>query len=339
MTFPDFDHFAELAKQGNFVPVYQELVAYLDTPVSAWYRVCSDRPYNFLLESVEGGESIGRYSFLGCDPLWVMEARGNQTTQTYRDGQEKVFTGDPFKVLADGLESFHPVKLPELPPGIGGLFGFWGYELINWIEPKVTIYPITEDDLPDGIWMQIDSLLVFDQVKRKIWAIAYADLREPDVDLKSAYQEACDRVQQLVKRLDQPVGDRSKSLNWNSKGNGKVEISSNFTKDEYCNAVEKSKQHIKAGDIFQVVISQRLSTEYTGDPFNLYRSLRLVNPSPYMSYFNFKDWQIVGSSPEIMVKADNDPDGGGKIATVRPIAGTRKRGKTPQEELALEQDL
>ncbi len=339
MTFPDFDQFSVLAQHGNFVPVYQELVADLDTPVSAWYRVCSDRPYNFLLESVEGGESLGRYSFLGCDPLWVMEARGDQTTQTYRDGQEKTFTGDPFKVLAEGLESFNPVKLPELPPGIGGLFGFWGYELINWIEPKVTIYPITENDLPDGLWMQIDSLLIFDQVKRKIWAIAYADLREPGVDLNAAYDSACDRVNQLVKRLEQPVSDRSRSLNWNSKGNGHVQISSNFTKEAYCNAVEKSKQHIKAGDIFQVVISQQLSTEYTGDPFNLYRSLRLVNPSPYMSYFNFKDWQIVGSSPEIMVKADNDPDGNGKIATVRPIAGTRKRGKTPQEELALEQDL
>jgi anthranilate synthase component I len=339
MTFPDFDQFSALAQHGNFVPVYQELVADLDTPVSAWYRVCSDRPYNFLLESVEGGESLGRYSFLGCDPLWVMEARGEQTTQTYRDGQEKTFTGDPFKVLAEGLESFNPVKLPELPPGIGGLFGFWGYELINWIEPKVTIYPIADHDLPDGLWMQIDSLLVFDQVKRKIWAIAYADLREPSVDLKAAYDSACDRVKQLVTRLEQPISDRSRSLNWNSKGNTNVKISSNFTKEDYCNAVEKSKQHIKAGDIFQVVIAQQLSTEYTGDPFNLYRSLRLVNPSPYMSYFNFKDWQIVGSSPEIMVKADNDPDGDGKIATVRPIAGTRKRGKTPQEELALERDL
>ena len=339
MTFPDFDQFSTLAQTGNFVPVYQELVADLDTPVSAWYRVCSDRPYNFLLESVEGGESLGRYSFLGCDPLWVMEARGNTTTQTDRNGQQKVFTGDPFKTLSDCLSTFQPVKLPELPPAIGGLFGFWGYELINWIEPKVTIYPITDADLPDGIWMQIDSLLIFDQVKRKIWAIAYADLREPGTDLKSAYTNACDRVKTLVQRLDQPVSDRVRQLNWNSTGNTDRPIVSNFTKEDYCNAVKKSKQHITAGDIFQVVISQKLSTEYQGDAFDLYRSLRLVNPSPYMSYFNFKDWQIVGSSPEIMVKADNDPDGSGLVATVRPIAGTRKRGKTPEEEIELEKDL
>ncbi|MBD2329007.1 anthranilate synthase component I [Alkalinema sp. FACHB-956] len=343
MIFPDFNQFSKLAQQGNFVPVYQEWVADLDTPVSAWYRVCSDRPYNFLLESVEGGETVGRYSFLGCDPLWIMEARGDRTVQTYRDGSQHEFTGDPFIALANGLADFHPVKLPELPPGIGGLFGFWGYELINWIEPTVTIYPPQEGDLPDGLWMQIDNLLIFDQVKRKVWAIAYADLRDPNTDLQTAYAKACDRVKELVRKLESPITDRAKRFDWkpnNARSNAQeIAITSNFTKENFCQAVEKAKGHIKAGDIFQVVISQRLSTEYAGDPFNLYRSLRLVNPSPYMSYFNFGDWQIIGSSPEIMVKAENAPEGDRKIATVRPIAGTRKRGKTPQEELALEQDL
>ncbi len=337
MTFPAFDQFCELAQQGNFIPVYQELVADLDTPVSAWYRVCRDRPYNFLLESVEGGESIGRYSFLGCDPLWVMEARGDRTTQTYRTGEVNTFEGDPFKTLADALAPVHPVKLEELPPGIGGLFGFWGYELINWIEPKVTIYPIQDTDLPDGLWMQIDSLLIFDQVKRKVWAIAYADVRSGD--LAGAYKMACDRVTHLVNKFQTPIDATAKQFNWNSQPQGELKIDSNFTQEAYCNAVEKSKAHIKAGDIFQVVISQRFSTEFVGDPFHLYRSLRLVNPSPYMSYFNFKDWQIVGSSPEIMVKADHAPDGKGKIATVRPIAGTRKRGKNEAEDVALEKDL
>jgi anthranilate synthase component 1 len=337
MTFPAFDEFCELATQGNFVPVYQELVADLDTPVSAWYRVCRDRPYNFLLESVEGGESIGRYSFLGCDPLWIMEARGNTTTQTYRTGEVNVFEGDPFKALSDCLAPVRPVKVPELPSGIGGLFGFWGYELINWIEPKVTIHPITSDDLPDGLWMQIDSLLIFDQVKRKVWAIAYADLR--DGDLKSAYESACDRVSKLVTKFQSPLSDDAKQFHWNSQPTGELSIESNFTRASYCEAVEKSKAHIKAGDVFQVVISQRFSTEFKGDPFHLYRSLRLVNPSPYMAYFNFKDWQIVGSSPEVMVRADHTSDGNSKIATVRPIAGTRKRGKNEAEDLALEKDL
>ena len=176
MIFPDLSQFSQLAKQGNFVPVYQEWIADLDTPVSAWYRVCKDQPYNFLLESVEGGEKIGRYSFLGCDPLWILEAKGDRTTQTYRDGTVKTFEGDPFDALDNCLQPYQPVKLSQLPSGIGGLFGFWGYELIQWIEPRVAVYSATENDLPDGLWMQVDNLLIFDQVKRKIWAIAYADL-------------------------------------------------------------------------------------------------------------------------------------------------------------------
>jgi anthranilate synthase component I len=345
MIFPDFQTFAELATQGNFVPVYQEWVADLDTPVSAWYRVCAGHPYNFLLESVEGGETIGRYSFLGCDPLWVMEARGDRTTQTYRDGQQHQFTGDPFHALTAALAPFQPVKLPELPPGIGGLFGFWGYELIQWIEPTVTVHPAKNGDLPDGLWMQIDQLLIFDQVKRKVWAIAYADLRDPEVDLQTAYDAACDRVQQLVKKLQSPLSDSATRLDWNPPTPYKpsppsVAFTSNFTQDSFCTAVDQAKEHIRAGDIFQVVISQQLSTEYQGDPFNLYRSLRLINPSPYMSYFNFNGWQIIGSSPEIMVKVENAADPTApKVAIVRPIAGTRKRGKSPQEELALAQDL
>ena len=194
MIFPDFSEFSHLATQGNFIPVYQEWVADLDTPVSAWYKVCAGQPYNFLLESVEGGERLGRYSFLGCDPLWVLSARGDVTTQTHRDGRIETFTGDPFAILADCLKSFEPVKLPQLPAGIGGLFGFWGYELIQPIEPRVPIYPGEDSDLPDGLWMQVDRLFVFDQVKRKIWAIAYADLRDPNVDIAEAYQKAVDAV-------------------------------------------------------------------------------------------------------------------------------------------------
>jgi anthranilate synthase component 1 len=343
MIFPDFSQFSQLAQQGNFIPVYQEWVADLDTPVSAWYRVCAGQPYSFLLESVEGGETLARYSFLGCDPLWILEARGNKTTQTHRDGSQKVFEGDPFETLSQCITPFQPVKLPQLPPGIGGLFGFWGYELINWIEPRVPIYPATETDLPDGLWMQVDQVLIFDQVKRKIWAVAYADLRDPNVDPLEAYQQACDRVTQLVHKLQSPLSEQATLLSWNSPESGNrdqiASLTSNTTKEDFCANVETAKAHIKAGDIFQVVISQRLSAEYDGDPFGLYRSLRLINPSPYMAYFNFGDWQIIGSSPEVMVKAERLEPGAPKIATVRPIAGTRRRGKTPQEDDALAHDL
>jgi anthranilate synthase component 1 len=350
MIFPDFAEFQELALQGNFVPVYQEWVADLDTPVSAWYKVCAGQPYSFLLESVEGGEKLARYSLLGCDPLWTLAARGNRTTQTHRDGSEVVFEGDPFAALSKCLEPFVPVKLPQLPPGIGGLFGFWGYELINWIEQRVPIHAQDDRNIPDGLWMQIDHLLIFDQVKRKIWAVAYADLRNVETrnfaSLQAAYQQACDRVTQMVNKLSLPLSPQNTILEWTPPGSrgaserpsgGAGEYTSNFTREEFCAQVEKAKHYIKAGDIFQVVISQRLSTEYTGDPFALYRSLRQINPSPYMSYFHFNDWQIIGSSPEVMVKAERDADD--IIATVRPIAGTRPRGKTTQEDAALSADL
>ncbi len=343
MIFPDFPQFLGLAQQGNFVPVYQEWVADLDTPVSAWYKVCAGQPYSFLLESVEGGETVGRYSLLGCDPLWILEARGNHTTQRHRNGSVSKFEGDPFTALAQCLKPFHPVKLPQLPPGIGGLFGFWGYELIRWIEPRVPIHADTEaeTDLPDGLWMQVDQLLIFDQVKRKIWAIAYADLRDPQVDLKQAYEQARDRVTQLVSKLQLPLSSQNTVLEWTPPAAGndpELIYTSNTSREHFCSNVQKAKAHIQAGDIFQVVLSQRLSAEYTGDPFALYRSLRLINPSPYMAYFHFNDWQIIGSSPEVMVKAELNPTGS-TVATVRPIAGTRRRGKTPQEDAALAEDL
>jgi len=360
MIFPTFDEFSTLARQGNFIPVYQEWVADLDTPVSAWYRVCAGQPYSFLLESVEGGEQLGRYSLLGCDPLWTLAARGDRTTQTHRDGSTQVFEGDPFTILANCLEPYRPVKLPQLPPGIGGLFGFWGYELIHWIEPRVPIYPITADDLPDGLWMQVDHLLIFDQVKRKIWAIAYADLRDPSTDLAQAYQQACDRVTRLVHKLQSPFSEQARLLEWTSPEN-RVEaptnqtpppstaplpqrptptFTSNTAQPQFCTNVETAKDHIQAGDIFQVVLSQRLSAEYTGDPFALYRSLRQINPSPYMAYFHFGDWQIIGSSPEVMVKAERAADPTAPmVATVRPIAGTRRRGKTVLEDTALATEL
>ncbi len=341
MIFPSFEQFAQLAQKGNFIPVYREWVADLDTPVSAWYRVCANQPYSFLLESVEGGERVGRYSFVGCDPLWVLESRGDRTTQTHRDGTVTTFTGNPFDIVADCLKPYHPVKLPQLPSGIGGLFGFWGYELIRWIEPRVPVHSGTETELPDGLWMQIDNLLIFDQVKRKVYAIAYADLRE-ETNLEAAYSKACDRADQLVKQLQSPL-DRA-LLGLASQPSvvqaPPVPFQSNVTQAQFCANVVKAKDYIKAGDIFQVVLSQRLSVEYTGDPFLLYRSLRLINPSPYMAFMNFRDWQLIGSSPEVMVKAERQPDADAPLlATVRPIAGTRPRGKTFAEDQAFEEDL
>ena len=240
MIFPDFSQFSELATLGNFVPVYQEWVADLDTPVSAWYKVCAQQPYSFLLESVEGGENIGRYSFLGCDPLWILENKGEFTTQTHRDGSTETFTGDPFVTLTQCIKSFHPVKLPQLPPGIGGLFGFWGYELIQWMEKRVPIHPATETDLPDGLWMQIDQLLIFDQVKRKIWAISYADLRDPTVDLQQAYKEAKSPVTALISELQSPLDSKNTVLDWTppQSSSQPLEYTSNISEADFCANVQ-----------------------------------------------------------------------------------------------------
>lgn len=340
MICPDFSQFCQLSQEGNFIPVYQEWVADLETPVSAWYKVCAGQPYSFLLESVEGGENVGRYSLLSCDPLWVLSARDNSATQIHRDGSINVFEGNPFEALANCLQSIKPVKLPQLPPGIGGLFGFWGYELIRWIEPRVPVYPVGERDLPDGVWMQVDNLIIFDQVKRKIWAIAYTDLRDATVDLAEAYQAAGNRVQALVHKLQLPLSGRDTVLEWRPPDttSQKLAYTSNTEAAQFCANVQKAKDYIRAGDIFQVVISQRLAAEYKGDPFALYRSLRLINPSPYMAYFNFGDWQIIGSSPEVMVKANRLPSGGLQ-AILRPIAGTRRRGKNDREDESLAGEL
>jgi anthranilate synthase component 1 len=339
MIFPDFDDFRDLAGLGNFVPVYQEGIADLETPVSAWYKVCASQPYSFLLESVEGGEKLGRYSFLGCDPAWVLETRGDIHTRTFRDGSSERFSGDPFEILTRCLEPIKPVKLSRLPARIGGLFGFSGYELIHRIEPRVPVHESGEEDLPDGVWMQIDNLIIFDQVRRKIWAIAYADLREEKGNLEAIYHEACDRVTKLVLKLQLPLPIDAKTLEMFPSGRaGQLAPESNTTRERFRENVLKAKNYIGAGDIFQVVLSQRLNAMYCGYPFELYRSLRLINPSPYMAFFQFKDWQIIGSSPEVMVKAERLESGKMK-ATLRPIAGTRRRGATEAEDEALAGEL
>lgn len=327
-----YQFFLQIADRGNFIPIFREFVADLDTPVGAWYRVCQGAPYNFLLESVEGGERLGRYSLLGCDPLWRLESYGDRTVQIHRDGSRREWQGNPFHHLAQCLADIQPVHLPQLPPSIAGVVGFWGYELIQWIEPRVPVHPAA--GLPDGLWMQFDRVLVFDQVKRKIWVIVYADTR--GVSPQVAYDRALARLEETLEKLHKPLTDRYDLVL--TPAAPPLTYSSNFTETDFTRAVAKAKEYIRRGDIFQVVLSQRLSTPFTGDPFRLYRALRLINPSPYMAYLQFGDWQLIGSSPEVMVKVESD-NNCQRVALVRPIAGTRKRGATPEEDQALAQEL
>lgn len=252
---------------------------------------------------------------LGCDPLWVLTAWGDRCEQVFRDGTRRVWQGSPFAVIPQCLAPYQPVTLPELPPGLGGLFGFWGYELIRWLEPTVPV--VTQGELPDGCWLQMDHLLVFDQVRRQIWVVAYGDTRQTDV--RTAYEQAQGKVQELIARLEKPLPPEVTRLVWQPNART-LDLHSDTTPEAFQAAVRQAKDYIHRGDIFQVVLSQELRTPYSGDPFLLYRSLRLVNPSPYMAFFQFGDWQLVGSSPEVMVKTE------GRLVTVRPIAGTRPRG-------------
>nr|WP_245395554.1 anthranilate synthase component I [Anthocerotibacter panamensis] len=329
----DFSRFCALANEGNFIPLYRELLADLETPVSSWVRVCHQRRYSFLLESIEGGERIGRYSFLGADPLWTLVHRGGRSEQRFRTGEVKTHSGDPWQTLQNCLADYQPVPLPELPPALGGLFGFWGYELVQWIEPRVPVYS-DPDGLPDGMWMQVDQLLVFDQVKRKLWAVVWVDTREGD--LHPVFDKGHARLDHLVDQLRSPLVESWPVLDWQGSAE-RPTFTSNLTQAEFEQGVRKAQEYILAGDIFQVVLSQRLHVPYPQDPFTLYRALRVINPSPFMAFFNFGDFQIIGSSPEIMVKLEHKE--GHARATVRPIAGTRRRGKTPAEDNALAADL
>lgn len=325
------------SNQGSsFEPIWRRWPADLETPLSTWLKVGHSRPYGFLLESVEGGEQLGRWSFVASDPLWVLTSRGGNSSLDHRDGSSSKLQGNPFELLRELLLPYHSTPIPGLPP-VGQLFGFWSYELIQWIEPSVPVHPRGPDDLPDGCWMFCDSLLVFDQVRRQITAISYANLCD-GVDSSQAKAEASERLEALEQRLNQPLPAGISPLQWRDQSADQLPITSNTTKAAFEAAVAKAEEHILAGDVFQLVLSQRLEAEVQRDPFELYRSLRMVNPSPYMGFFAFNGWYLIGSSPEVMVKADPQADGAVK-ATVRPIAGTRRRGATESDDLALEQEL
>ena len=320
----------------NFEPLWRRWPADLDTPLSTWLKVGHGRPYGVLLESVEGGEHLGRWSFVASDPLWVLSVRGDQAWLEHRDGRRETLQGDPFELLRQRLAPYQSAQVPGLPP-VGQLFGFWGYELINWVEPSVPVHPRSDDDRPDGCWMFCDTLLVFGQVRRQVTAVAYAD-HSQNSDPAAARAAAEGRLDALETQLQQPLPAGLTPLAWKEQDAQALKVVSNTTQSAFENAVRQARDHIGAGDVFQLVLSQRLEAEVSHDPFDLYRSLRMVNPSPYMGFFSFNGWHLIGSSPEVMVKADPQDDGR-VVASLRPIAGTRRRGSTAAEDQALEAEL
>ena len=339
MLSPDRNAFVEAAESGStLIPVACSWPADLETPLTTWLKVGEGHPPGVLLESVEGGETLGRWSVVACDPLWTLSARGDRLERTCRDARIDSFAGNPFDHLRRCLEPYRPATLPGLPP-LGQLYGMWGYELIHWIEPSVPVHPPVSAGPPDGLWMLMDSILIFDQVKRLITAVAYGDLSgewgSADTPAQ-AWESAMARINGLRERMAAPLPP-VRPLNWRPDRGATPSTTSNRTREDFHQAVERAREHIAAGDAFQLVVSQRLSADVSHPPLDLYRSLRMINPSPYMAFFDFGDWQLIGSSPEVMVKAE--PDQGGIRTVLRPIAGTRPRGGNAMEDRGFEADL
>ncbi len=332
------DSFLKAYNEGkNFIPITQTWPADLETPLSTWLKLSEHDSHGVFLESVEGGESLGRWSIVATKPLWEAVCYGEEIVKTWNNGTIEKFQGDPFNILKAWTKEYKSHSLEEFP-SIGQLYGSWGYELINRIEPSVGINKIGPTDIPYGSWMFFDRLVVFDQIKRCITAIVYADTSSlEEFSIEEIYQNSINKINE-IRDLMRVSLKQTEFLNWTENENLDIEITSNWKKKEFEDAVLSAKEYIRRGDIFQIVLSQRFQTKVNINPFNLYRSLRMVNPSPYMAFFDFGSWYLIGSSPEVMVKAEKNKDKK-IVASLRPIAGTRPRGKDNQHDLELEQDL
>ncbi len=319
--------FQALAAQGyNRIPLMREVLADLDTPLST-YLILANGPYSYLFESVQGGENWGRYSFIGLPCREVVRIHG-KCVQRFNQGQlqEEITVADPLAWIETFAQRFVVPPLAELPRFNGGLVGYFGYDTIRYIEPKLAHTSKPDPlNLPDILLMVSEELVAFDNLRGKLYLIVHADPQQ-----ENAYNKAQARIDQLIGLLDcsTPRHVTRQRITVNE-----ADFVSGFTQQGFETAVTKIKKYISAGDVMQVVLSQRLSLPFTARPIDLYRALRGVNPSPYMFYMDLADFHIAGSSPEILVRVE------GKEVTVRPLAGTRPRGKTASEDLALEKEL
>lgn len=329
MLHPSFDEFLRKTKEGNLIPVYREILADMETPVSAFLKI--DRgEYAFLLESVEGGEKWGRYSFLSCNPGLVFKAKGT-TVEVITDAGIRPHTvdNDVLESLKAILTQYRPVRTDDLPRFYGGMVGFLAYDVVRQFE---RIPAMTKDDLdlPDALFLLPDTLLIFDNLSHRIKVVSNVFVSETAPSrLREAYDDAARKIDEIVEALRRPLDVRHTG----GRGAEKLQLSSSMSHAEFIQAVHRAQEYVRAGDVVQAVISQRLSTKTTADPFDIYRALRIVNPSPYMYYLRLSDFQVVGSSPEVLVRLEE-----GRI-DLRPIAGTRPRGRNDVQDLAMEQEL
>jgi anthranilate synthase component I len=325
MYHPDKKEFVRLAAQGNVIPVYRELLADLDTPISAFLKVDSGE-YSYLLESVEGGENVGRYSFLGSSPSVIITSRGKEVTFT-KDGKAETFkTSDPINEVKKYMSKFNFVPVKGLPRFSGGLVGYIGYDMVRFIEDIPDDNP-DSIDMADMMLMLTDTIVIFDHVDHKIKVVSNCIVEGGDPG--EIYEKACVKVDRIIESLKKPAfsGDGA------PRETADKTCDTNFTEEDFCEAVKKAKEYISAGDIIQVVLSQRITRRTSADPFLVYRALRSVNPSPYMYYVKDGEKMIIGTSPEILVRCEE-----GNV-TARPIAGTRKRSEDAQADIELEEEL
>jgi anthranilate synthase component 1 len=328
MLIPDFQEFSRLAQDATLVPVAKTVAADLRTPVSAFLNIAAEEPDAFLLESVEGGEKVGRYTFLGARPYMVLRAYGASITLE-RNGHKQELEGNVFKILEGLLHEHKPAFVPGLPPFTAGAVGFLAHDAVRQLE---RLPAVAKDDLklPDAVLMFFDRLLAFDHVRHEIYIMAAADVRRQSPE--KAYQQAQDDMAKIEEQLVAPLPRRF--LRPSKPKNGNLKINISVSKQKFIRTVERIKDYIVAGDVFQTVPSLRLETRPGVQPFNMYRALRRVNPSPYMYFLRMgKEMSILGSSPEMLVRVT------GRRLEYRPIAGTRKRGRDEVEDLKLEQEL
>ncbi|HEX7071866.1 MAG TPA: anthranilate synthase component I, partial [Rhodothermales bacterium] len=341
LTAADFKTIANRERaQGTerfIVPVHRRLSADLLTPVSAFLALRTNSRYPMLLESVEGGEKLGRYSFILKNPYRVVTARdrdvrveangrAEELPVRAHGGNGRACSANVFDVLQSHLDSYREVRLPDLPRLTGGAVGFLGYDAVRLLE-RLPEAPPDELGLPDAIWGFYDTVVAFDHVKHQLILIRNAFI-DPETDLDAAYAAAAEGIDALERELREHTFEKPAPISIADR-----ELTSNVTRDRFEEAVTRAKEYIYEGDIFQVVLSQRFSTEFEGDRFNLYRALRQVNPSPYLFYLDFHDFALIGSSPEVLVRVEE------RRAEVLPIAGTRPRGETPEDDRRLETEL
>jgi len=330
MIQPSFHEFERLAKQGNLIPVHDVFSADLLTPVSAYLRIAQGARYSFLLESVEGGEKIARYTFAGAHPEEVFRYVDGASVLESRDRivwQER----DPISFLRERIARFRPVRLPGLPPLVAGAIGYFSYDMVRLIE-RLPKRLRDEIGLYDAMLMFYQGVLAFDHVQHRLWIVRNV-FTAGQGSLRSKYNAAVREIKETRRLLEAPVAAEGPKASSSAGRRGSLKVSSNFRRAEYLEVVRKAKQYIRAGDVFQVVPSQRFSVKTQAQPFEVYRELRALNPSPYLFYLQLNDVAVVGSSPEMLVKVQ------GRDVFYRPIAGTRRRGKDEGEDQRLERQM